>query len=643
MLADTANMKDDNPSSFLTGNCGTVARAVTRRRHYLQINIAQSLVDAILKSFGKTAKTITLAKLGHVIRSKAITPTKKNPITEAVRSVGDSQEPDHLSFQSIINICTGIRRQMAEWPVLMKGPRCMHARSPFIRGGVVFNWLFSRYLEMTLFKYLQHSINGRDGTGNDKVKADAMTMVHILLSYDDLISMLDMFQLEESHVKEANARQNLVRNVLSRYCCIYASKLGSWSNFWEEVGRVWLPLHRNCHLESAQDGLPPFDSLRHHVRAGLEIVLRGGQHGRQQVMENLESLLNIFRERDAKHSKVLFSRYFLIMAYSRIIELRNEQVREPSRPQNVQRAGIQSPECTFQALSFLACLGNTVSARASSTESSGIEQHASEGDLKYTVQCSNYLSKQIIRRRILTSAYESAFESSEKHNSDLQQNFTTILLMYFVGEKEIYPTNSFEHGLCIARRWKELKDIAGDTILLCGGPFLVENLPYNIPTIVETGPDEEFASLKDAILGDCSWVRDTCVQLQAIDGIVDICAKQGKDIDWVKKLAPVHSILRYSPLVLVIGGELRRMGLGVPLQQVLGRVCNYEPGGICRKTMIICMEVITWAILVTEAESEVEFIAEAQVAIRTVLEKVPGAWNSRSEFYCQEILQSLWI
>lgn len=62
-------------------------------------------------------------------------------------------------------------------------------------------WILSRYLELALFKYLQHSLNGRDKRSTEKTKADTKLIFDILMIKDSLTSKVCNTPLQEHPIQ----------------------------------------------------------------------------------------------------------------------------------------------------------------------------------------------------------------------------------------------------------------------------------------------------------------------------------------------------------------------------------------------------------------------------------------------------------
>lgn len=82
VLAKHASTTRDNVGWFNVTSRDSSGRAFGCS---IRADIIQNLAETVLKTFGKTAKTITPAELGTILRRKVVTHTKKKPITEVMR------------------------------------------------------------------------------------------------------------------------------------------------------------------------------------------------------------------------------------------------------------------------------------------------------------------------------------------------------------------------------------------------------------------------------------------------------------------------------------------------------------------------------------------------------------------------------
>lgn len=146
--------------------------------------------------------------------------------------------------------------------------------------------------------------------------------------------------------------------------------------------------------------------------------------------------------------------------------------------------------------------------------------------------------------------------------------------------------NLMMKSCCVGRRWKNLMEIAGEAIILCGSPLLDPSLVWNIATIAETGNNEEFDALCLALNTDLEWVKEVCAKMKDVVATIRDLAAMTDDATEISRGVRLHdrqrthqklqksiagAMRRIEP-VSFLSGELRSMGLGITAQDIIGQL-----------------------------------------------------------------------
>lgn len=366
------------------------------------------------------------------------------------------------------------------------------------------------------------------------------------------------------------------------------------------------------------------------------------QPRRELVTAGLERLLKKLQDTEAKHSTVLYTKYFQRIALAQLKDFHDATEQSLCCSQHPRKANETYPVRVFLALSSL-----ENDSPSFSDELAGGSQTISNAHKLYGISSLDYLGSEVNRRDHLMLTYERALHLSTTCNASIQELFTELLLRKFQVGRGLHAANLFEQGLRTAMRWIELEDIAGDAIILCGSPFVDDDLPFNIPKIVQTGSDEEFASLKEAILGDCSWIQDTCRQLQVIGSDMKIFFAPYEMPSGALKRVKTTSrrVLGKYDKFMVVARELRRMGHGLTVHQVLDRISNQGSTGINHAILYVCLFTIVGVMADEKIDTEAKLAASSEAVLQSVmmLEHRPVAKRSTFEFYVRHIIRSLSI
>jgi len=137
-----------------------------------------------------------------------------------------------------------------------------------------------------------------------------------------------------------------------------------------------------------------------------------------------------------------------------------------------------------------------------------------------------------------------------------------------VGDEEL--GQNILHLMRRGKRWKLLKDILGQGVVLVGGGSTLTPrhplLRLDIPAIVELGTDDEFSQLTEIINTRCSWLKDTCSKLERI--VERMKAELASEGALEEPLSPRKEIL-----------ETVQNVFGEPLQRAQALTMNSSFGG----------------------------------------------------------------
>lgn len=448
----------------------------------------------------------------------------------------------------------------------------------------------------------------------------------------------DLNDADQQYIAEHQARQTYIRNILRRYCCIYISKLPSWTNFWDEISQEYPALKREFFAESFQESLACFDDLRRRLDNEQDFVLSSFQDTKEAVATEVTKLHDAIVGEESIRLDASFAHYFPTMVQSQIEEFFCLIPERHYHNLGIIAGSKNYPARTFLALASLGWSFSKLNSSIYSANTPKAEVSSRSFPELSAASSLSYLGFEVIRRHDLIRFYEAALKISSKNEKSIENIFEQILIHRYIATTKEGVVRSF----CIARRWRELKTVAGEAIIVCGSPFFDESIPYDIPKIVETGNDEDFESLRKAILGGCRWIKDICARLRSVPPVFLAYPAQCKiPVDIYDKVQGIsrHVLGEYDPSSIV-ASELRQLGLGLPARRVLDQISNHGSTEIDFSTLVHCLTFIRSLLLRSTPRSEADFISTAQTLLR-VLRHSRTAKGARTELYSRHILQSI--
>ncbi|KAJ3495410.1 hypothetical protein NLG97_g3416 [Lecanicillium saksenae] len=431
-------------------------------------------------------------------------------------------------------------------------------------------WLASRYLELKLFDHLQKHINSKEkrSTEQKRVEIELMMVLECSQSPRPVFSRDGgrLSQLED----DFRDRQQRIQAALWVYCSIKITQLLPFDDFWSKCvrfrpGLAWkdLALRFQNNLDMLEQKQRPSaadrfqnvfkvpgkerDNILRGIKAEIIYSCNEGPSTdfeywfRMLASTQLKELVGAVSSHKSPKQKNTDTPYnprayssrlfhalsnmcwtaddteFLIDSGNRF-ELRYIYLKYILRQVNCRRESLE----TYHTLSGKLILDDFV--MRSSEEGIYWDSAYTCSDLKndYSSNMDNHPSRRIADDSSTDMDNDSSSDMDNDSSSDMDSDSSSDMVNDISSnpDKYKYEFRICASSFCLGARWSRLVDMCGDSIILCGSPWVDHFLPWDISTVIERGTDSEFESLISALEPQAGWLRNLCHQMNDFVDII---------------------------------------------------------------------------------------------------------------------------
>ncbi|RSL39456.1 hypothetical protein CEP54_016321 [Fusarium duplospermum] len=386
------------------------------------------------------------------------------------------------------------------------------------------SWVVSRYVEISLFRYLQGASNNHSFDSVEDQKSYIICLLIILLSPDPYPQSLhdDFMEGQDpkfvSLYRDSFDRRARVHSALWAYCSIAIRGLPAWTNIWETIRQRWPLIQGEAMTEKFHDSLTAFNAgLRDNRRTAYDSASRLNDY--KSLLSTMyldsEDETDFEEEVDDEAEGERTSPYkgdpefYKLLLTNVLDDLIERHDQEATGGVLTTQTSSQKQLASTRVFAALAIID---------WRRRPVPFMALMGPLKIHLDLLESFLQQVFERLACMWAYDDFvqlcpaglppehFIRGDQANQASNQPLQDL-------------NDDLRNFIRSGRRWNELKDMVGLEVVLMHDPLRhsrIDLQTFYIPSIVENGSERQFTRLKELIPTRLPWLAETCVKLRGL-------------------------------------------------------------------------------------------------------------------------------